>query len=137
MDPYNSFDFDDSYSQNDIFAKHSNYNQEYFTNEIEKNGPIFKFGINDPLEENYPFNIIPEGISTDFISKMNNHPEKINEIKDNKKIEESSFSKFKKEKNQNLTGKKTKRDDIEKRNCGRKKKDSDEKGTIQKMMMII
>ena len=131
MDLYNSFssNFDDSYYQNGIFTKPSNYNQDY--NEILKND-MYKFEINYPLEENTPFNNIFEEKSTGFISKINNHIEKINEIKDNKNIEENSFTEFKKEINQNLTRKKTKRDGIEKRKCGRKKKDSDEKGTHTK-----
>ena len=143
MDSYNSFpsNFNDIFSiqkigdynnfQNDFFSKPSNYDQDYFPMEKVKNESIFQFGINDSIEKNNPFNITFAEKSTDFISKINNSSEKLNEIKDNKKIEENSFNQFK-EKNQNLTGKKTKRNDIEKKNFGRKKKDSDEKGSHTK-----
>ena len=134
--------YDDNYSFSELLG----YKDQFciIENDIQNN-PIDEPSINEPeqqflsnnkpkkndtlLNKNNPF--LTQ--STNFISKINNFPEKNNEeVKENKIIKENSLEQFIKEENQNFIGNKTRREDKEKNNYGRKKKDSEEIGAHTK-----
>ena len=123
-----SSDIDDS-SHSNIFLDKSyqndilNESQNYFgDSSIEEriNEHSGRFGINSPSNKNINilYNLNNEQQSTGFNSKINNFSEIINQNKIVKK------NPIKEGENQNLIGKKTKRDNKDEKEFGRKKKGS-------------